>query len=189
MMKRVIPLIILMFCITVFIFSYGRPKTCDVLRNIPFDKNGTYSGFSDLPLNYSIEDAKEDGCFVVQNLRVVANKDVWDTFVKTSLHKENTQIRMALFYTESADSPYFLDLYYENGYYYLFDSTAENHESKPYLYLLTLEGKFGNPVRDSSVIVLTDDDTLTFDTIMKVLTSSNSEYIKSVSPFKVILYK
>lgn len=188
-MKKVILLILATFCVIVLIFSYGKPKTINEPHNISFDKNGTYSGFSDLPLNYTIEDAKEDGCFVVQNLKVVGNNDVWDTFINTSLHKENTYVRIALFYTDSTGSPYFLDLFYEDGYYYMFDSSAENQERRPYLHLLTLEGRFGNPVKDSGVIILTDDGSLTFDKVMKAMLSSNMTYIKSVSPFKLVMFK
>lgn len=185
-MRKVIALILVFVCIAVLIFGYGKTKNNDNSLNFSFDRNGNYAGFSDLPLKYTIEDAKDDGYYVTRDLEVIANKNVWDNFVETSLHRENTGIRMVKFYTESTGSPYFLDLFYEDGYYYLFDSSAENQEKQPYLYLLTLEGKFGNPVRDSSVILLTNDDTLTFGTVMKALISSNMDYIKSVSPFRIV---
>lgn len=188
-MKKIILLIWVLFCIAVLIFSFSKTKDNDNLLNFSFDENGNYLGFPDLPLNYTIEDAKSDGYFVTQDLEVISNKDVWDNFVKTSLHGENTSIRIVKFYTESTGSPFFLDLFYEDGYYYLFDSSTENQKKQPYLYLLTLEGKFGNPVRDSGVILLTNDDTLTFGTVMKVLISSNIDYIKSISPFRIVMFK
>lgn len=188
-MKKVIPLILVFVCIAVLIISCNKTKNIDNSLNISLDKNGNYAGFSDLPLNYTLEDAKDDGYFVTQNLEVIANKNVWDNFVATALRRENTGIRWIKFYTESTDNPYFLDLFYEDGYYYSFDSSANNQGKQPYLNLLTLEGKFGNPLKDSGVIVLTNDETLTFDKVMRVMLSSNTDYIKSVSPFKLIMYK
>jgi len=176
-------------CISALIVSCDKTKDSGKSLNFSFDRNGHYVGFSDLPLNYKIEKAKDDGYFVTQNLEVIANKNVWDNFVETSLRKENTSIRMAKFYTESTDSPYFLDLFYKDKYYYLFDSSAENQEKQPYLYLLTLEGQFGNPLRDSGVIVLTNDDTLTFEKVMRAMLSSNMDYKKSVFPFRIVMFK
>lgn len=164
-------------------------KISDASLKPLFDLNGNYTGFSDLPLDYSIEEAKNDGHFVTQNLDIVANKNVWDNFVETSLRGENTRIRIVKFYIESTDSPYFLDLIYEDGYYYYFDSSAEINKKQPYSYLLILEGKFGNPLRDSGVVILTDDNTLTFETVMRVTCSSSMEYINSVSPFRIVMFK
>lgn len=188
-MKKGIALILVFVCVAVLIFSCNKTKSGDNSLVFSFDKNENYTGFSNLPKNYTLEDAKEDGYYVTQNLEVIANKSVWDHFVETSLRRENTHIRIVRFYTERAESPYFLDLYYEDGYYYLFDSSAENQKKQPYLHLLVLEGKFGSPLKDSGVTVLTNDDTLTFDTVMKAMLSSNMGYIKSVPPFKLVMFK
>lgn len=151
-----------------------------------FDNNGNYTGFADLPSSYTIEDAMRDGYYGIQGLEVVANKNVWDSFVEASLNKRNSSMRMVSFHT---DNIYFKDLFYRDGYYYCFDSSAESHEKKPYLYLLTLEGQFGNPLKDSAVIIMTDDNTLTFEKIMQSVLSSDINYIKSISPYKLIMFK
>lgn len=188
-MKKAIVLILVLLCIVILILGCNKIKNSDNLLNFSLDRSGNYTGFSDLPSNYTIEDAKADGYFVIQDLEVVADKNIWDSFVETSFRKENVSIRIVKFYTESADSPYFLDLFYRDGYYYLFDSSAENQEKHPYLYLLILEGQFGNPLRNSGVILLTDDNTLTFDKVMHSMLSSNMDYKKSVSPYKLIMFK
>ena len=188
-MRKNIVLILILTCIVVVIIGCSKEKSSDNLLNFSFDKSGNYTGFSNLPSNYTIEDAKTDGYFVTQNSEVIANKNVWDNFVETSLRKENAGIRIVKFYTESTGSPYFLDLFYQDGHYYLFDSSAENQEENPYLYLLTLEGQFGNPLKNSGVILLTDDNTLTFDKFMRSMLSSNMDYIKSVAPYKLIMFK
>lgn len=151
-----------------------------------FDDNGNYTGFSDFPLNYTIEDAMSDGYYGIQGLEVVANKNVWDSFVEASLNKRNTSMRIVSFHT---DTIYFKDLFYRDGYYYCFDSSAEKQEKMPYQYLLTLEGQFGNPLNDSAVVIMTDDNTLTFDKIIQAALSSDINYIKSISPYKLIMFK
>lgn len=188
-MRKIIALILVFLCIVLLIFGCNKIKNSYNLLNFSFDKSGNYTGFSDLPLNYTVEDAKADGYFATQDLEVVANKNIWDSFVETSFCKENASIRIVKFHTESADSPYFLDLFYRDGYYYLFDSSAENQEKHPYLYLMTLEGRFGNPLRDSGIVLLSDDNTLTFDKVMRSMLSSNMNYKKSISPYRLIMFK
>ena len=164
-------------------------KIFDKLLNFSFDENGYYTGFSDIPSNYTIEEAKSDGYFTTQGLGDVVNQDEWDRFVNDSSNKKDASIRMVRFFKESIDSPYFLDLFYKDGHYYAFNSSEENQEKNPFLYLLTLEGKFGNPLRDTGVILLTDDNTLTFDMVMKSALSSDMNYKKSIPPFKLIMFK
>ncbi len=189
-MKKVIASILLFVCIAVFIFSCYKSINSDISLDFSFDEYGNYVGFSNLPINYTMEAAKEDGYYVTQDSEVIANKKVWDNFVKNSLRRVNTDIRMVAFYTErSTDSPYFTDLFFEDGYYYLFDSTAENQEMQPYLYLLTLTGKWGNPVKNSSIIVISNDNTLTYDTVISVMISSNMSLKESISPFRIIMFK
>ena len=187
---RKITLLIMMFaCIAVLTLGCGKSKNDDASLDFSFDKNGNYTGFSDLQSDYTIDAAKNDGYFVTQDSEVIANKHEWDNFVDASLRRENTGIRMVNFYTENIDSPYFLDLFYDDGYYYLFDSSAENQQKQPYSYLLTLEGQFGNPLKASGIIVMTNDDALNFGKVMSVMLSSNMDYIKSVSPFRIVMFK
>jgi hypothetical protein len=187
-LKKVISLILLFVSISLVIVSCTKTNENKSLK-FSFDKSGNYIGFSDLPLNYTIEKAKGDGYFVMQNSEIIANKNEWDNFLKVSSRKENTSIRIVKFYSKNSGSPYFSDLFYNDGYYYLFDSSAESQKEQPYSYLLTLKGRFGNPAKESSAIVLTNDSTLTFDEVMKAMLSSNTDYVKSISPFKLIMQK
>lgn len=187
-MRKVISLILVFVCISLFTVSCSKTDENKSLK-FSFDKSANYVGFSDLPLNYTIEKAKGDGYFVMQNSEIIANKNEWDNFLKVSSRKENTSIRIVKFYSKNSDGPYFSDLFYNDGYYYLFDSSAESQKERPYSYLLTLKGRFGNPVKESTVIVLTNDSTLTFDEVMKAMLSGNTDYVKSISPFKLIIQK
>lgn len=187
-MKKKNVLILLLLCV-LFVFGCNNAVNSNKLLNFSFDDSGNYTGFSDLPSDYTIEDAKTDGYYATQGLEVVANKNVWDSFVETSLGKKNTSIRIVSFHTKNPNNPFFRDLFFRDGHYYCFDSSAENHEKHPYLYLLTLEGQFGNPIKDSVIIILTDDNTLTFDNVMQSVFSSDINYKKSISPFKLIMIK
>jgi hypothetical protein len=187
-MKKVIAFILLSLGIAVLIFSGYKTRNSNSSLEFSFDENGIYSGFSNLPFNYTMEEAKDSEYFITQNSEVIANKNVWDNFVETSLRRRNTDIRIVNFYTESIGSPYFIDLFFEEGYYYLFDSSDVKKEKQPYVYLLTLAGKWGSPVKNSSIIVLTDDNTLTFDKVISVMISSSMNLKESVSPFRIIMF-
>ncbi|MEC0092329.1 hypothetical protein [Paenibacillus macquariensis] len=128
---------------------------------------------------FIVEDATKDGYCVKQDSEVIANNEEWINFVETATKGNNTGIRMVSFSTEDTNSPYFSDLFFNDGYYYLFDSSSDKQEKQPFLFLLTLEGQFGNPSKDSGVVILTNDNTLTFDVVMKSVLSSNFDYKKS----------
>lgn len=187
-MRKKIVLILLLLCV-ILIFGCNKEVNSNSLLSFSFDDSGNYTGFSNLPSNYTIEDAKVDGYYAKVDLKVVANENVWDSFVETSLSKKNTSIRIVSFHTKNTNSPFYKDLFYRDGYYYCFDSSAEDQEKHPYQYLLTLEGQFGNPLKDSIIIILTDDNTLTFDSVIKSALSSDINYWKSISPYKLIMIK
>lgn len=187
-MKRVLVIMIAFVYITVFFVGCNKSKNIDTVLSFSFDTNGNYAGFSDLPSNYTIKNAEDDGCYVKKDLEVISNDDLWNKFYEASLRNENASIRVAMFYTEDNDGPYFNELYYKDGYYYLFDSRGEDQNKNPFSYLLTLEGQIGNPLKDSGVIVLTNDDSLTFNMVWRVMISSSSTYIQSVSPFKIVMF-
>lgn len=189
-MKKLIVIFLTLSCIV------GLLTACSVKSDkakiaFSFDTNGNYTGFSSLPTDYTIEDAKKDGYFVREGMEVIANGEVWDDFIETAAHGNDADIRMTTFYTEEGETsgPFFRDLFFNEGYYYLFDGSSENQEKQPFLYLLTLEGKFGSPLRDSGVVVLTDDNSLTFSVVMKSMYSSNMDYIQSVSPYRLVMFQ
>lgn len=188
-MKKVIWIILILVFMTALISGCNKSNNKDYTLKFSFDQNGNYTGFSNLPDKYTIQAAKNDGYFVTQDSKVVGNNNVWDNFVNASLSKENTGIRIVQFNKESVEGPYFLDLFYNDGYYYMFDSSSKSQVKQPYLYLRTLEGKFGNPLKNSGAIVLTNDNALTFDMVMKAMLSSNIDYIKSIPAHKIVMFK
>ena len=187
-MKKIIVVFFTLACLFCLLTACSANESNETIE-FSFDANGNYAGFTTLPANYTIEDAQKDGCFVTQDLDVMANIDVWDNFVKTASKGNNASIRRVLFFEEDSNSPYFNDLFFNEGHYYLFDSSSEDQEKHPFLYLLTLKGEFGIPLQDSGVVVLTDDKSLTFDDIMQSMLSSDFNYIQSLSPYKLVMFQ
>lgn len=183
--KKIIVLFFTVACIAGLLISCSE-KNNNATITMLFDANRNYTGFSNLPKKYTIEDAKKDGYVVKQDLEVIANNEMWVNFVETATQGNNTGIRMVSFYTEDTTSPYYSDLFFNDGYYYLFDSSSDKQDMQPFSYLLTLKGQFGQPSKDRGVVVLTNDNTLTFDVVMKSMVSSSFDYIKSVSPYRVV---
>jgi hypothetical protein len=179
-LKKIVSLILLFVCIAVSAFFFIKIKDRNHSLGLPLDKDGNYTGFCDLPTNYTFDEAKNAGYFVREDLHTIANENAWDNFVQASLRKENTSIRMVQYFTEDTSKVYYTDLFYRNGYYYKFDSTSKKHKIQPFLYLLSL----GN------IIVLTNDKTLTDVTVRKVMASSSREYAKKMAEkFSFVMYK
>ncbi len=171
------------------IFEAGKLLVEKDSLTFSFDSKGNYIGFSNMPTEYIPEQAEKDGYFVKRYEEENINNAIWDQFVETAREGHNTGIRMVTFASEKPHRVYFSDLYFNDGYYYLFDSSADHNEKQPFLYLLTLEGKFGNPPRDSGIVILTDDNTLTFNEVNKSMYSSNMEYIQSISPYRLVRFE
>ncbi|WP_239617693.1 hypothetical protein [Cohnella mopanensis] len=152
------------------------------------DVNGNYTGFSNLPKNYTVEEAKKDGYIVEQDSVVIANNEVWASFVETAAQGNNTAVRMVSFLTEDNSSPFFRDLFFSDGYYSLFDSSSDKQDMQRYSHLVTLEGQFGNPLKNTQIVVLTDDNALSFNVVLKTLITSNMDYKQSVSPYRLVWF-
>ncbi|MEG6613218.1 hypothetical protein V6C42_10220 [Pseudoclostridium thermosuccinogenes] len=45
-----------------------------------------------------------------------------------------------------------------------------------------------SPLEDSGVFILTNDDTLTFDTVVSKMISSSFQYIQSIPEFRIIMF-
>ena len=154
-----------------------------------FDSGGNYTGFGGLPTSCTQEAAKKNGYAVMRDSKFAANEKAWMDFVKASSAKKNAAVRIAEFYTEEKKGPFFLDVFYRDGSYYLCDSDARTFEKHPFKYLLTLTGKSGIPKRGSKAVVLTDDAKLTFDEVWKYFISSDTRVTDQISPFKLIMFQ
>lgn len=188
MMKKGASIIVCLVCFFVLLIASVTVVQHRVSLEFSFDNRGQYTGFKSLPSRYTLEMAQNSGCYVTSDSEVVANGGLWDDFLEASSQGKTASLRMAKFYSEHGSNPFFTDLFYKEGYYYLFDSSAKDLSGKPFKHLLTLKGKFGNPLRDSGIIVLANDNSLTFDLIMSGMLSSNLEYIKSIPEYQLIMF-
>jgi len=188
-MKKSIALLLLIVSLVLLVGCIETKKD-DAKPDFTFDESGQYTGFKALPADYTIEDATKDGYLVSKNLNIIANEALWTNFVETSSKGKNTNIRMVKFFTtESSLHPFYTDVFYEDGFYYSFDSSAPVQEKEPYKYLLTLDGNTGNPLRNSGLIVLSNDQKLTFDQIMRAMISSNMSVIESTPKHQILMFK
>jgi len=155
---------------------------------LTFDENGNYTGFEDLPKGVNAADFEKAGWVVRQGVETTANAEVWERFVEAAGQGEDASVRIVSLYTEDPDTAYYIDLFYSGGSYYLFDNTAEEQTKEPYQYLLTLEEQFGNPKKNTAVVVLTNDSKLTFDDVIGSMISSDMDYIRSVPPYRLVMF-
>ncbi len=163
-MKKTIILLLAFICI-IGLLTSCIGKTSYSTVQFSFDANDEYIGFQNLPQNYTIIDAEKDGCFLMQGLNIVANIEIWNDFLETVSQDTNSGIRIVNF-DNTPNSPYFFDLFNNDGNYYLFDSISATHEKQSFLYLLELEGLYGKPLKLWKLAVLTNDSTLTFDKLI-----------------------
>ena len=162
----------------------------DTAPKFTFDQNIQYTGFQTLPTVYTIEEATKDGYLVNKDLKIIANEDLYSNFIETSSRGKNTSIRLIKFFTnESSKHPFYTDIFYEEGFYYSFDSSAPTQEKEPYQFLLALKGKIGNPLMDSGFIVLTSDETLTFDQVILNMISSSMRVKENIPKHQIILFQ
>ncbi|WNS44645.1 hypothetical protein [Paenibacillus sp. MMS20-IR301] len=152
------------------------------------DGQGQYTGFDGMAEKETIEEAAAAGNVVIRDLEVVAGQEAWDQFIEAADSGINAGLRIAQFFSDEPGSPYYNDLFYQDGKYYLFDNTAKTLVPEPFSYLLTLRGKTGRPLKDSGMIILTDDNRLTFDRVIAAQYSSSTEVINSLPPYTLIRY-
>lgn len=181
-------LLIVSFMIFMLLFS-GCSRTASSNLEFSFDNNGDYEGFKTLPSNYTSKQAIKDGCYVIKNLEEVGGGKEWTRFIENAEKGMDSSIRiMSIFHddTNYDVGTYYQDLFYVDGNYRIFDSTSEDLTDHKFKYILDLKGRFPNAEKDSRFVVLTDDNTLTFEKVSLSIFSSSTEVINSISPFKIV---
>ena len=148
-----------------------------------FDASGNYTGFGNIPEDYTPEQAEKDGCYISENLQEIGGEKAWTKFVENAAKGKNSSIRIMSIYD---DGTYFEDLFFMDGSYQIFDSSSEDLKTHKYKYLLDLKGRMPSASKESRFVVLTDDETLTFDKVSLSLISSNMNVINSISSYKIV---
>ena len=160
-------------------------------------KTEVLPSLEELPADYSLEQAREDGCVVHENGDIASGQEAWEDFLKASSAGKAAAVRLADYYTLDDPSRYDPD-YYESikddyPLLYLSDlsfdgktytvSGLEDGErwTYTYSYLKRFEDAAETPgaVYDSYVrYVLVNDDTVTWSQLMHgALSSRFGDYI------------
>lgn len=179
-MKKIL-VVISLVSVILLISSWGSA----INKNLEysFDANGNYTGFKNVPEDYTPEQAEKDGCYISKNLQEIGGEKAWTKFIENAAKGKDSSVRIMSIYD---DGTYFDDLFFLDGSYQIFDSSSEDLKIHKFKYLLDLKGRGPNAVKDSRFVVLTNDETLTFDKVSLSLLSSSMNVINSISSYKIV---
>lgn len=140
-----------------------------VRRPVSFrlDDTGAYSGFADVEAGYTRQAARLYGWVVLEDLTVTENVDLWQRFLQRAADGQESGVRIAEFF---GDEMYLMDVFYHEGQYRVFFSDGYDLADEPFPMLLTLTGEINGLA--SYAVVLTGDDGLTFEQVMRTFYSS-----------------
>ena len=143
-----------------------------VRRPVSFtlDADGNYTGFDKVEEGYSRRAAKLYGWVIVEDLAVTENVQVWQRFLREAAEGREAAVRIAEFFGEEM---YLMDVFFHEGQYRVFFSDGFDQLDEPFSCLLTLTGQTNG--RDAYAVVLTGDDSLTYDQVMRRFYSSQLE--------------
>lgn len=153
-----------------------REEQTDFLKNISQD--------------YTLEDARIDGCVCFDNGNITEGQKIWDEFVNATNTQENATVRLAFYYSldEEQCAPeyyesvkdeypvlYIQELTYKDDSYTIRWFEEGEEIKKTYKYLMKYEGE---PESETALYesylryVLTNDNTVTWEQIWRGLASS-----------------
>ncbi len=123
------------------------------------------------PDNYTMDQAVDDGCYVLDNLSVHGGQKNWEDFLDTSKKDKSSHLRIVEYFD---DEYYFIDLLYYQRYYYKFDSSATEYRESKFKHILELNGSMPNAAKGDIWCILTDNENLTYKEVTgKILSSQH----------------
>ena len=143
-----------------------------------------------LPEDYTLEDARIDGCVCFDNGDITEGQNIWDDFVDATNTQEEATVRLAFYYSldeEQCDPEYYESVKDEYPMLYIQELTYKDDSytirwfeegeeiKKTYKYLMKYEGE---PESETALYesymryVLTNDNTVTWEQIWRGLASS-----------------
>lgn len=162
----------------------------------------------ELPADYSLEQAREDGCVIHEDSDIASGQEAWEEFLKASSAGKAAAVRLANYYTLDDPSRYDPD-YYESikddypllyvsdltfdGKVYTVSGLEDGERwTQTYSHLKRFEDKAEthSAVYDSYIrYVLVDDETVTWSQLMHgVLSSRSGDYIPFRSVYTDYIY-
>ncbi len=177
-------------CIVVAVCFLTNPKSAKTPLKVP---ELNMVALEDLPADYSLVQAKKDGCVVMENGDVTYGQEIWETFYKTTKKGKAAAVRYVNYYTlrepERYDEEYYekikdtyprmyvADLTYDGVTYRVrqFDEGKEIVNEYPYLVRYEWTPDSPNALFDYEIkYVVTDDNQVTWDEIYRAMLSSYS---------------
>lgn len=163
----------------------------------------------ELPDNYSLEQAKEDGCVVHENGDVTYGRELFEEFFRTAASGKTDQVRLAFYntlddpsgydpeYCERVkdDDPclYIQELSFDGEQYTIRWYEDGEEFIRNYLYLMKYEGPAESPdalYRSCIRYVLTNDDKVTWQELTQGMFSSQmGDYIDHMSVCTDLVYE
>lgn len=180
-----------LFCVLLLAGCDGAPAL------IPLDE---------LPADYSLEQAKADGCLITENGEVTSGQEAWEQFLQATAAGKKAALRMGDYYTldESRCTPeyyaaakgdypmFFLsDLSYDGEQYTVTSYEDGKKREDAYAYLRRFEGPAESPNASyQSYIryIVTNHDTASWEEILFSSASSQlGAYIPYVSVYTELI--
>ena len=131
----------------------------------------------ELPNNYSLAQAKKDGCAVFEDGRMVSGQGMWDSFVEASSHGKAAEVRLCR-YESRENGIYFHDLSYDGEAYTVraYENGRDLVETYPYMMYYAGRAEAANAQYSSYVrYVMTKDNSVTWEEIEAGRMSSQPE--------------
>jgi hypothetical protein len=163
-MRRLALIFVLLFPLT----ACGQDPTGNI--TLPTDEGGAYTGFADIPAGLTVDDAVKQGWYVIEEGTLLSGTEAWQEFLAQSEDGKDAFLRVAHFIEEEF---FYTDLYHIDGmYYYCQNNNGDITPVKSYTYLRALTDLWGNPKKEHTVYVLTDNPDLTHHDVMQSYLSS-----------------
>lgn len=161
-----------------------------------------------LPSDYSLADAKRDGCVVHEDGDIAYGEEVWEAFLDKAESNEPATVRLADYYTLDPDSCskeyyeaekdnypvlYVSELSYDgNEYIYRHFENGQEYK-RTFKYLMRYVDEPESPTAtyiSATRYVLTDDNTVTWnDLFMSLFSSQSDAYISQQWVYTDYIYK
>ncbi len=118
-------------------------------------------------MGYTRRAARLCGWVLLEDLAVTANVNIWQRFLRRAESGREAAVRIAEFFGEEM---YLMDIFCHDGQYRAFFSDGFDQNDEPFALLLTLTGEINE--KRAYAVVLTGDDSLTYEQVMRKFYSS-----------------
>ncbi len=168
-------LVAVLACVVVAVCFLTDPKSAKTPLKVP-ELNMT--ALEELPADYSLEQAKKDGCVVMENGDVTSGQETWKEFYETTQKGKAASVRCVHYYSSQM---YVFDVTYDGITYrtHHVEDGKENVYEYPYLMRYEWTPDSPNATFEYMILyVVTDDNQVTWDDIYRgTLSSSSLAYI------------